>query len=104
MEPFKAREDLVTPTQAKAIFSQVDIILKYNQMLFNDLKARMEGGKDSKIADIFLRFTDFLKVYTVYVNNYTTAFETIRECMKNSKFSLYVEVFYQFYSLVTTRK
>jgi hypothetical protein len=92
VEPFKAREDLVTSAQAKAIFSQVDIILKYNQMLYNDLRTRMEGGKDSKIADIFLRFTDFLKVYTVYVNNYTTAFDTIRECMKNPKFALYIDV------------
>jgi hypothetical protein len=92
VEPFRTREDLVTAVQAKSIFSQVDIILKYNLLLYTDLQKRMEEGRDSKIADIFLRFTDFLKIYTVYVNNYTTAFSTIRECMKNPKFSLFIEV------------
>lgn len=64
-----------------------------------------------KLGDIFLRMVtflqlveyifmlkskkkiEFLKVYTVYVNNYNNSISTLTEALKNPKFSEFVEVF-----------
>lgn len=73
------------------IFSQIEIIKNYNQLMLQDLQKRIEKGPDEKIADIFLRFTDFLKVYCVYINNYFFAFNTLRDCSKNPKFIVFLE-------------
>jgi len=42
-------------------------------------------SEGQKLGDIFLLMTDFLKVYTAYVNNYNLALKTLTELSQNAK-------------------
>jgi len=47
--------------------------------------------KKKSIGKIFLAICDFLKVYTVYVNNYSVSFDTLRIAMTNKHFQAFLE-------------
>eukprot|EP01125_Pyxidicula_operculata_P007443 TRINITY_DN2533_c0_g1_i1.p1 TRINITY_DN2533_c0_g1~~TRINITY_DN2533_c0_g1_i1.p1 ORF type:complete len:1306 (-),score=461.85 TRINITY_DN2533_c0_g1_i1:247-4164(-) len=70
----------VLPSQtAKTIFSNSEVIYKYNTLILSQIQKRMENWYREKmqIGDIFVKMADFLKVYTAYVNNYNQAFQSI---------------------------
>eukprot|EP01125_Pyxidicula_operculata_P008325 TRINITY_DN2802_c0_g1_i5.p1 TRINITY_DN2802_c0_g1~~TRINITY_DN2802_c0_g1_i5.p1 ORF type:complete len:1190 (+),score=298.97 TRINITY_DN2802_c0_g1_i5:430-3570(+) len=79
-------KSIVPPEQLRAIFSNVEVIHKYNTLILNQLKKRMQNWYTEKmqIGDIFMKFVDFLKVYTSYVNNYNKSFMILTELSKNS--------------------
>ena len=73
-----------------ALNSQIQIILSYSQLLLQKLKKQLDEWADnnnSKIGAIFLEYSDFLKVYTQYVNYHTTLRKAIsQEKRTNSQF------------------
>ena len=50
MEPLRKAEDLLTASEIKAIFSEIEIIKNFNSIMLADLQS-----KQSEIGEIFLR-------------------------------------------------
>lgn len=77
-------EELVPTSKIKSIFSEIEVIKGYNDLMYKKIKARMESwySEGQRLGDIFLQFTDFLKVYTAYVNNYNATMSLIHELMQ----------------------
>eukprot|EP00026_Physarum_polycephalum_P000728 Phypoly_transcript_00729.p1 GENE.Phypoly_transcript_00729~~Phypoly_transcript_00729.p1 ORF type:complete len:1185 (+),score=285.31 Phypoly_transcript_00729:47-3601(+) len=90
LEPLKK---MLTPQQIRQIFSNIEVIRGYNKTLLTRLDARMQVwySKGQCLGDIFVEVTEFLKVYTTYVNNYNTSIAIMTECMENPKFSAFIE-------------
>lgn len=74
-------EEIVPASKIRSIFSEIKVILSYNEFILKGLQERMENwySEGQRLGDIFLRLTDFLKVYTAYVNNYNNSVNTLQE-------------------------
>jgi hypothetical protein len=83
----KLGPDLCPPNVLRTIFSESEVIRLYNEVILQQLKERMQRWYSSgqKLGDIFLKMTEYLKVYTAYVNNYNDAFNTLTTLMKNPR-------------------
>lgn len=82
--PFKTN-GVITPDQSKTIFSEIQVIMAYNQMLLKQFEDRVaKWTADGCLGDIFVKTTEFLKVYTTYCNNYNKAMELIYELKKSN--------------------
>jgi hypothetical protein len=79
-------ESLLPAAKIRSIFSEIKVIVSYNTVILNMLQARVQKWFESEqvLGDIFLRFTDFLKVYTAYVNNYNESMSTMQDQMINN--------------------
>ncbi|CAB1417550.1 unnamed protein product [Pleuronectes platessa] len=63
------------------ILSPVAHILELNRVFLGDLQARLQQwGAEQCVGDVFLKLCSGLRVYTNYLNNYTTALSTIDKC------------------------
>lgn len=82
-------DDVVPPIKIRTIFSEIKVILSYNEIIHKDIRERMNNwySEGQRLGDIFLRLTDFLKVYTAYVNNYNDAINTIQQLSQNPVFA-----------------
>jgi hypothetical protein len=80
-------EDVISTATLRIIFSEVDVIRRYNGVIQQKLKERMSKwySQFQRMGDIFLFMTDFLKVYTAYVNNYNVALKTLTDAQQNQK-------------------
>uniref|UniRef100_A0A3Q3JEX6 DH domain-containing protein n=1 Tax=Monopterus albus TaxID=43700 RepID=A0A3Q3JEX6_MONAL len=68
-------------TDIQVIFSPVTQILELHRVFQVDLQARLQHwGAEQCIGDVFIKLCSSLKVYTNYLNNYTTALHTIDKC------------------------
>jgi len=91
MEPMKL-SGVANRDQIRAIFSELEIVLAYNTMLLGELSCRMQKlNADTCVGDIFVKMSDFLKVYTQYVNNYNVALVTVNQLKKNEKFAHFLQ-------------
>ncbi|KAK5582495.1 hypothetical protein RB653_004080 [Dictyostelium firmibasis] len=89
----KPSEAFLSTQQVRSIFSQIEIIHRYNSLILEKLVSRNKIWYSSgqKIGDIFIEMSAFLKVYTIYVNNYNNSIQTITECMEIPKFASLLE-------------
>eukprot|EP01133_Synstelium_polycarpum_P011983 gene11983-13990_t len=87
----KESEKIITSQQVRSIFSQVEVIRNVNSNILGQMENRFKKGSEQQLGEIFKKMTEFLKVYTNYVNNYNTSFQTITECMENDKFVKLIE-------------
>ncbi|XP_072235402.1 epithelial cell-transforming sequence 2 oncogene-like [Leuresthes tenuis] len=63
------------------VFSPVTQILQLNRMFQADLLSRLQQwGAEQCVGDVFAKLCLKLRVYTNYLNNYTTALRTIDKC------------------------
>ncbi|KAG7234568.1 hypothetical protein INR49_004470 [Caranx melampygus] len=63
------------------ILSPVSQIMELNRAFQTDLQARLQQwGAEQCVGDVFLKLCSSLRVYTNYLNNYTTALCTIDKC------------------------
>ncbi|KAG2392464.1 hypothetical protein C9374_012716 [Naegleria lovaniensis] len=91
------RDGLTPEMQYNTIFSNIEQILKTNTALLHDLEMdwKMHWPKNH-FPSIFKKILPFLKVYTVYVNNYEKANELVEELiLRNPKFNEFVETVYE---------
>ncbi|KYQ90529.1 pleckstrin (PH) domain-containing protein [Tieghemostelium lacteum] len=77
----------LTTQQVRNIFSSIEVIYSYNKLMLGELQTRYRLSVGNKLGDIFTKITAFLKVYTMYVNNYNNSFAAINECKENPKFA-----------------
>jgi len=83
---------IISIEEIQTIFSEVEIIEAYNQKFLQDFKQRTANfKKDTMIGDIFIKFSQFLKIYSQYSRNYSEAMNALNECKKQSKFKSYLE-------------
>jgi len=115
-------DDVVNQRTVKSIFAQIEVILNYNRQLLAKLQDRMDHwfSKGQCMGDIFLSMVCFsslsyyllltraftltiffiyniiqvvfLKVYTMYVNNYNTSLQLLLAAGSNAKFNAFLEV------------
>nr|XP_046238886.1 epithelial cell-transforming sequence 2 oncogene-like [Scatophagus argus] len=63
------------------VLSPVKQILELNRVFEADLQARLrQWGAEQCVGDVFVKLCSKLRVYTNYLNNYTTALSTIDKC------------------------
>ncbi|XP_076579684.1 epithelial cell-transforming sequence 2 oncogene-like [Chaetodon auriga] len=63
------------------VLSPVTQILELNRVFHTDLEARLQQwGAEQRVGDVFVKLCSKLRVYTNYLNNYTTALCTIDKC------------------------
>jgi len=75
----------ITVDDINKIFSNIQSIKDFHVILEDELKNRVENwSKHRTVADIFLRFTPFMKIYTQYVNNYDIAIAAVQQCLARS--------------------
>jgi hypothetical protein len=83
---------LTSPADIKTIFSELDVILNYNSMMLGQLKERLSRWNHfQRLGDIFLRMTEFLKVYTQYVKNFNDALRQVSLCNQNREFREFLQ-------------
>ncbi|KAF2075495.1 hypothetical protein CYY_003187 [Polysphondylium violaceum] len=82
--------------QVHTIFSEILTIYNYNTHFLQKLEERMKsntGNSTLILGDIFLSITDFLKSYSVYINNYSKALQTLEKVRKNQNVENLFQIF-----------
>jgi len=78
----------VTAEDIKTVFSSSAVILNYSSQLLEELNERLRhwDSKSTKIGDVFLKMSAFLKTYQSYITNYASAIRTLQKLQKNPEF------------------
>jgi hypothetical protein len=86
-DPLKvmAKTGALEHTQATRILCNVEDIASFHELFLGELRRAAQRGV-TEAAEAFLKYADFLKMYTVYVNNYDRCCDTVAELRKNDKF------------------
>ncbi|XP_070786926.1 epithelial cell-transforming sequence 2 oncogene-like [Enoplosus armatus] len=72
---------ILSYTDIHIVLSPVTQILDLNRVFQVDLQARLQQwGAEQCVGDVFVKLCSKLRVYTNYLNNYTTALRTIDKC------------------------
>ena len=79
-------ESVISAAKLRSIFSDVKVILGYNNVILKMLTERMKTWYTSgqAVGDIFGKLADFLKTYTAYVNNYNESMNVLQDQMMNN--------------------
>ncbi|EGC38908.1 hypothetical protein DICPUDRAFT_148367 [Dictyostelium purpureum] len=91
-------KDIIPPNDIDGIFSNIEAIKSANEEILAKLKEKIENHNSPsfpeqvEISDIFLEFGPFLKIYSIYVNNYyNKAIQIIKlNTNTNKKFKNYL--------------
>ena len=84
LEPMAEYPDLL---DVKAIHVGITIILGYSNILLNKLMPRVQNWSPRQcLADVFLSLTDYMKVYTQYVKDYTPLVQQLVVSKSNPEF------------------
>eukprot|EP00339_Tiarina_fusa_P026170 CAMPEP_0117011394 /NCGR_PEP_ID=MMETSP0472-20121206/9802_1 /TAXON_ID=693140 ORGANISM="Tiarina fusus, Strain LIS" /NCGR_SAMPLE_ID=MMETSP0472 /ASSEMBLY_ACC=CAM_ASM_000603 /LENGTH=613 /DNA_ID=CAMNT_0004714175 /DNA_START=159 /DNA_END=2000 /DNA_ORIENTATION=- len=84
LQPMRDQQ-IVDETALRAVFANVESILMLNKTLLDETAERMANwGLEVKIGDVFLKITEFLKVYIDYVKNYENALQTLTDLKKEN--------------------
>ncbi|XP_068575995.1 epithelial cell-transforming sequence 2 oncogene-like [Cebidichthys violaceus] len=72
---------ILSYTDIHIVLSPVTQILELNRVFQADLQARLQQwGAEQCVGDVLVKLCSKLRVYTNYLNNYTTALSTIDKC------------------------
>jgi len=83
---------ILTEIEIRAIFSELEVLLNYNNLLLVQLEQRVaKWGVHQRLGDIFLQIASYLKIYSQYVSNYNEAMRILAECKKQSRFKKFLE-------------
>eukprot|EP01132_Coremiostelium_polycephalum_P009995 gene9995-12256_t len=82
----------LTLDQVLSIFSEILTIYNYNSHFLQNLDERMKSNS-LILGDVFLSISDFLKSYSVYINNYSQALKTLEKVRKNPNVENLFQVF-----------
>jgi len=82
----------ITADQINKIFSNVETLRNFNVLLLQDLEKIMSSWTDdSQLGSVFLRMADFLKLYIIFINNYSQSLETVNHCKQHPQFCTLLE-------------
>mgnify|MGYP000374133731 CR=1 FL=1 len=68
-----------TPSELEMVFKNCELIWGLNKTLLSDLK---EAGPEGNVGKVFNRFAPFLKMYRTYLDNSSTAIDTVGNKLK----------------------
>eukprot|EP01156_Anaeramoeba_ignava_P022240 Anaeramoba_ignava/c20412_g1_i2.p2 GENE.c20412_g1_i2~~c20412_g1_i2.p2 ORF type:complete len:330 (-),score=87.67 c20412_g1_i2:1450-2439(-) len=88
------KHGLISSEQFKSLFSNIDSILFLHIDTLKFFEQRFASNFDSsrEIADIFLKFVGFLKVYSEYCQNYDNSIKVLDDLVKkNQKFVDFID-------------
>lgn len=86
------KDQILTETEIRAIFSETESILNYNKLLLLQLEERVaKWSVSQRLGDIFLLIANFLKIYSQYCSNYNEAMRILSECKKQTKFKKFLD-------------
>ncbi|KAF6722229.1 Epithelial cell-transforming sequence 2 oncogene-like [Oryzias melastigma] len=72
---------ILSRADIQIIFTAVSQLLQINRVFHADLQSRLQQWRaDQCVGDVFVKLGFKLKVYTNYLNNYTTILHTIDKC------------------------
>lgn len=78
-EAVASGKPIISNDEIKTIFSNIQIILGYNDALLEDLREKIGSWHPAQmVGDVFLKMAAFMKVYTDYVRNFNDALSTIQ--------------------------
>ncbi len=88
----KSNERILTNEETNHIFSNVSTLLPFHEELLRLLEERLavsasddtSSRLDLKVGDIFLERAPFLKMYTIYLNNYQNAMTVLKRCQETN--------------------
>jgi hypothetical protein len=86
IQPLRDRK-ILSKAQLSALFSNIEAILDFHKVFFSHLQQSPES-----IASIFLKLADFLKMYTLYVNSYSSCIEAMCDLKDHAKFQAFMRV------------
>ncbi len=69
------------------IFSNIEDLYNFHKLFFSTLKEQITAAG---IANTFLKYADFLKMYTLFVNNYDRCCDAVDRLRKNDKFQSFL--------------
>jgi hypothetical protein len=96
LEPLRDQEARIGDGVIQQVFSNIEIIFRFNLELLLQLEPRIKSGNSGNIGDIFLMLGPFLKMYTAYGNNYEAAAEKHQRLMaENKAYASVVEVWHE---------
>lgn len=88
LTPLKSN-GIVSAVDLRTIFSQVEVISKISETLLKKLQAAMEAhqsqGVEIKFGKPILELCDFMKSYSMYVNNYEMAMQVVQQYKRTNK-------------------
>ncbi|KAL6060975.1 actin binding [Balamuthia mandrillaris] len=91
LNPLRKASTIISPAHLKTVFSELEVILNYNALLLTQLEKKVESWNHEQcIGDTFLQMTDFLKVYTQYVNNFPKALTTLNACKQKNNLKAFL--------------
>jgi len=76
----------VSKAQVEAIFSNIELLASFHTTF---LMALQQNQK--KISTVFLKYADYLKLYTNYLNGYETALENLNSLKANRRFQEFLK-------------
>ena len=83
------------------IYSEVQIILAFSSVLLQDLEPRIEKwNAHQRIGDIFSSVSDYMKVYTQYIKDYSMFIEALGHASKDKIFKDLINVCYLFLIII----
>eukprot|EP01119_Soliformovum_irregulare_P019332 TRINITY_DN6092_c0_g1_i2.p1 TRINITY_DN6092_c0_g1~~TRINITY_DN6092_c0_g1_i2.p1 ORF type:complete len:594 (+),score=153.67 TRINITY_DN6092_c0_g1_i2:36-1817(+) len=83
-------DSLINSQDVFGIFSNVEAVLKCNQVLLKALEEEMQN-REKCLGKIFLQMAPFFKIYTQYVNNYDHSVQTLNRCIRSAGFKSVVQ-------------
>eukprot|EP01103_Thecamoeba_quadrilineata_P002324 TRINITY_DN12299_c0_g1_i1.p1 TRINITY_DN12299_c0_g1~~TRINITY_DN12299_c0_g1_i1.p1 ORF type:complete len:693 (+),score=130.01 TRINITY_DN12299_c0_g1_i1:279-2081(+) len=93
LKPLQEAKTLDQP-QINTIFSHIEVILRINSQLLEDLEKRLKESSslgDAIVGDVFQQMASYLKMYSSYCANHPTAMATLEQCMKLKPLALFLQ-------------
>jgi len=74
------KEAVLTSEEIQTIFSNIELLRSLNQTFMDNIKKEIDKGTEEKtdIGKTFMEFSQFFKMYTMYVNNYDKAVQFLK--------------------------
>lgn len=97
-----AVKPIVTEAQVRSLFSSAKVLLQFQQMFLERLRAKIDRWHyDQTIGDVLADMTPFMRLYAEYVGNFSEATELFRSLTSrksgegNARFKAFLECAYQ---------
>ena len=79
------KPEICSKEDIKVLFSNIEMILNFNKILFEGIQQRLRNWSDEQLlGDIFMKLTDFLRIYVDYVNNFDNAMRLVGNFKKTT--------------------
>eukprot|EP01130_Rhizamoeba_saxonica_P017074 TRINITY_DN8114_c0_g1_i1.p1 TRINITY_DN8114_c0_g1~~TRINITY_DN8114_c0_g1_i1.p1 ORF type:complete len:996 (+),score=250.18 TRINITY_DN8114_c0_g1_i1:19-3006(+) len=81
-----SEEHGISAANVNAIFSNMEILLGFNQIFFTSLEGVLnDWNEESCIGEIFLEFAPYLRMYSEYSNQYSECVATYHQYMRGNE-------------------